>query len=246
MIRSLMKSCAICVISSTAMAQTGSATFDMPWSSKVVVVASLIPLRATVGGVAEITGQAQAIGLAFSPTPTVINVIFPGQKSSPMTIVGFRVKGVVTASWKMPLQPDQMISPPIVVPAGKPLFVRMDYEPTSPTGKFSWAPDFATLNPAAPPIVITPQPVPVPALPPLPPVGVLATAEGTWVLAAPDPQCEGGVKPAVQLNGVSKGAADEIRVCSGVLYARDGVTWYQGSAASTCGGSGWIRQTPPC
>jgi hypothetical protein len=77
----------------------------------------------------------------------------------------------------------------------------------------------------------------------------LTDAQGVvWWLGQLDPACEGGVKRTIKRNTVAVGTADELRICSGVVYARDGDVWYRTSPQVACDGAGWIRfgTVPPC
>ena len=180
------------MLSQSVLAQVGSATFDMPW--KAVFTGSLVPVKtSSTGVVSVISGQAQPLALPLSATPTVINVTFPGQTSTPMVISGFRITGTAKAGdWSTSISPTKMLSSPITVPTGRPLVVQITYSLASGSGSFSWAPDLQTLTGT-----ITPPPVPVPAPTPsptptqtanvpgdsVPPLGQLVDKSGgVWML----------------------------------------------------------------
>ncbi len=181
-------------LSCSAIGQTGSTTFDLPWV--VTTTASLVPLRTSAtGAISEIPGQAQTIALTLPPN--VIIVSFPGQKSSQMTITGFRVKGTSVGSWTSVFTVSQMLQSPIVVQAGRPLIVKMIYSPTSTTGSFTWAPDLQTLTGViTPPPVVTPGPV----VPPAPPTTSPSPA-GACIAPTPISDCQAPLASLVDSTG---------------------------------------------
>jgi hypothetical protein len=225
-----------------------TAKFDMPWSLTSVEqidalrgpsatgVWSAVPLQS-----AKIDLNIDAATLAASPLGINRLIAFPGQPSA-WTITALRLTVCAGGTFvcEQPMKLRQAVGP-YKVRAGHPVIVSVKLAlPPAKQGDMTMAEDALTSSGT-----ITPPPVVVPPPVVTPPAGFV-TADGTWTLTAPDPNCEGGIKTVVKLNGMSKGAADEIRVCAGTLYARDGATWYTGSAASTCGGNGWTRGTPPC
>lgn len=98
---------------------------DSPWGMwatevKVSVAASPLKRNATTGALEAIAGQRVTIG-ALTFLQNSLTVIFPGQKTSSMTVAGLRLHHSASGTgWVMPDHPVNVTLPAlIVVPAGR-------------------------------------------------------------------------------------------------------------------------------
>src|SRR5882724_1835798 len=74
-------------------AQDGSMTVEMPWSTLLTVQGSVTPLTA---GSVVIPGQTQAVDLKTNP----IVATFPGSPTAPMSVAAIRLAITSSAGWK--------------------------------------------------------------------------------------------------------------------------------------------------
>jgi len=113
-----------------AQGQTVQIQVDSLWSVPATITTSLAaaPLRkdATTGSFEAIPGQ--RVPTTLRTLQTVLEVIFPGQRSSPMAVWGVRLYHSASGSgWTMPEHPINVVfTTPLVVPAGRRMICRYD------------------------------------------------------------------------------------------------------------------------
>jgi len=118
------------LLSSSASAQTVQTQVDSLWSvpSTITTTLAAAPLRknSTTGAFEAIPGQ--RVATTLRTLQTVLNVVFPGQSSTPMTVWGVRLYHTARGTgWTMPEHPVNVVfATPLIVPAGRRMICRYD------------------------------------------------------------------------------------------------------------------------